>query len=95
MNELLGWYGHESTDVVTSNLSNLTAMALPHDPSSTISNDIDATVKMLLNNRRRNALLADKMNNSSTVTDNVGPTNAVQHKSTTSADKQGWYVYCI
>lgn len=95
MRELLGWYGyggHKSTDIATSNSSNSSAMALPHDLTSTVSNDISTTVTMLMNKRHRNTLSTDKMNNGNSIMENVDLTNAVQNKNATSADKQGWYI---
>lgn len=94
MRELLGWYGYcsqKSTDIATSNSSNLSAMALPHDLTSTISNDIGTTVTMLMNKRHRNTPSTDKISNRNSLTENVDLTNAVQCRNTTSADKQGWF----
>lgn len=94
MKELLGWYGydsHEPIDIVTSNSSNLSAMALTHDLPSTIANDIGTTVTMLMSKRHRNAQSTDKMNNGNAVMENVDLTNAVPFKNAASADKQGTY----
>lgn len=95
MKELLGWYGyggtHESTDIVASNSSKLSSMALPHDLTSTISNDISTTVTMLVNKRHRNTLLTDKMHNSNIIMENVDLINSVQNKNANIIDKQGGY----
>lgn len=96
MRELLGWYGygsHKSTDIATSNSSNFSAMALPHDLTSTISNDIGTTVTMLMNKRHRTTQSTDNMNNGNSITENVDLTNAMQNKNTMCADKQGSYIF--
>lgn len=99
MKELLGWYGygsHESADIVSSNTSNLTAIAMPHDLTSSISNDIGTNVTMLMNKRHGNTPLTDQMNsNSKMIMEKGDLTNAAQNKSAIGADKQGSYSFVV